>query len=87
MVAAGTYMVGGGGAWWREEEGGSLGIGGSLHKLADKVTLTMSRRHKGKKAAYVKPMKEGDERTLENAIKILQKVVDVRSSSWYSKMK
>ncbi len=31
-------------------------------------TLTMSRRHKGKKAAYVKPIKASDERTLENAI-------------------
>ncbi len=31
-------------------------------------TLTLSRRHKGKKAAYVRPIKASDERTLENAI-------------------
>jgi hypothetical protein len=30
--------------------------------------MTLSRRHKGKKAAYVRPIKASDERTLENAI-------------------
>ena len=30
--------------------------------------MTLSRKHKGKKAAYVKPIKASDERTLENAI-------------------
>jgi len=48
---------------------GLHGIVESCHKLADKVsTLTLSRRHKGKKAAFVKPIKASDERTLENAI-------------------
>ena len=43
---------------------------GLINQLAGKVTtLTMSRtRHKGKKAAFVKPIKASDERTLENAI-------------------
>ena len=43
---------------------------GLINQLADKVTtLTMTRtRHKGKKAAFVKPIKASDERTLENAI-------------------
>lgn len=40
-----------------------------MDKLADKVsTLTLSRRHKGKKAAFVKPIKASDERTLDAAI-------------------
>ena len=52
-----------------EEHHGLHGIVESCHKLKDKVqTLTLSRRHKGKKAAYVKPIKASDERTLENAI-------------------
>jgi len=52
-----------------EEAHGLQGIVDSCHKLADKVsTMTMSRRHKGKKAAFVRPIKASDERTLENAI-------------------
>ena len=52
-----------------EEHHGLHGIVESCHKLADKVTtLTLSRRHKGKKAAYVRPIKASDEKTLENAI-------------------
>ena len=53
-----------------EEENHALhGLVESCHKLADKVTtLTLSRRHKGKKAAFVRPIKASDERTLENAI-------------------
>merc|ERR1711970_1459811 len=48
---------------------GIQGIVDSCHKFADKVTtMTLSRKHKGKKAAYVKPIKASDERTLENAI-------------------
>merc|ERR1719481_2076716 len=43
----------------------------TCNKLADKVTtLTLSRKHKGKKAAFVKPIKASDEKTLENAIKM-----------------
>jgi len=52
-----------------EEHHGLHGIVESCHKFKDKVqTLTLSRRHKGKKAAFVKPIKASDERTLENAI-------------------
>ena len=51
------------------------GIGHNIvdtcNKLADRVTtLTLSRKHKGKKAAFVKPIKASDEKTLENAIKM-----------------
>jgi len=52
-----------------EHHGIGHNIVDSCHKLADKVsTLTLSRRHKGKKAAFVKPIKASDEKTLENAI-------------------
>ena len=51
------------------------GIGHNIvdigNKIADKVsTLTLSRKHKGKKAAFVKPIKASDEKTLEKAIKM-----------------
>jgi len=53
-------------------DGGNDGIIDGINKFADKVstTLTMSRKHKGKKAAVVKPIKAADEKTLENAIKM-----------------
>ena len=52
-----------------EHHGIGHNIVDSCHKLADKVsTLTLSRRHKGKKAAFVKPIKASDEKTLEHAI-------------------
>ena len=51
------------------EHHGIQGIVDTCHKFADKVTtMTLSRKHKGKKAAFVKPIKASDERTLENAI-------------------
>ena len=56
-----------------EDHHASLGhnIVDTCNKLADKVTtLTLSRKHKGKKAAFVKPIKASDEKTLEKAIKM-----------------
>lgn len=58
-----------------KREEGEHGIGHNIvdtcNKLADKVTtLTLSRKHKGKKAAFVKPIKASDEKTLEKAIKM-----------------
>ena len=50
------------------------GIGHNLvdmgHKLADKVSTLTLKKHKGKKAAFVKPIKASDEKTLEKAIKM-----------------
>eukprot|EP00092_Neocalanus_flemingeri_P101629 GFUD01129951.1.p1 GENE.GFUD01129951.1~~GFUD01129951.1.p1 ORF type:complete len:1100 (+),score=246.67 GFUD01129951.1:50-3349(+) len=52
-----------------EHHGLGHNIVDSCHKLADKVsTLTLSRRHKGKKAAFVKPITAADAKTLDNAI-------------------
>ena len=47
----------------------TMGLVDCCRKLADKVsTLTLSRRHKGKKAAFVKLIKASDEKTLEHII-------------------
>ena len=54
------------------------GIGHNLvdmgHKLADKVSTLTLKKHKGKKAAFVKPIKASDEKTLEKAIKMANKL-------------
>jgi len=54
------------------------GIGHNLvdmgHKLADKVSTLTLKKHKGKKAAVVKPIKASDEKTLEKAIKMANKL-------------
>ena len=53
------------------ENHGIQGIVDSCHKFADKVTtMTISRKHKGKKAAFVRPINATDEKTLENAIRM-----------------
>ena len=58
----------------KEDSEDHHGIGHNLvdmgHKLADKVSTLTLKKHKGKKAAFVKPIKASDEKTLEKAIKM-----------------